>query len=148
MLRYFFAVMVMIFCIRDAEAQDVAGIRHKKKLLKGRWQLVKTVNNGTPHAIAKDEYDAVITFKCFHNYQEEVTYEGYHWIIKGKWKVYRKKADLELMQTEYISGAPPDARIQTIRFSLYQLDKIRWGGDTETKTEKIKMEYERLPKRK
>lgn len=145
MLRYFFAIMVLMLSLHDVMAQDIAGMCHKRKLLKGQWQLVKTINNVAPHTIAKEEYDAVVTFKCLHRYQEEVKYEGYHWIIKGKWKVYRHKADLELTKLEYVSGAPPGAQTQDIHFTLYQLDKTQWGGNTETKAEKVKMEYQRLP---
>lgn len=148
MLRYFIAAILFAVSLQGAVAQDIATMKHKKKLLKGQWQLVKTVNNGSPHDIGKEEYDAVVTFKCCHKYQEEVTYEGYHWLIKGKWKVYRKKADLVLTKLHYIYGAAPGAQTQDIHFSLYQLGKTRWGGDTQTKTEKIRMEYQRIPKKK
>jgi hypothetical protein len=147
MPRYLIAVILFVISLHGAMAQDIAAMKHKRKLLKGQWQLVKTVNNGTPHDIGKEEYDAVITFKCFHKYQEEVIYEGYHWLIKGRWKVYRKRADLELTKLQYVYGAAPGAQTQDIHFSLYQLDKTRWGGDTQTTAEKIKMEYQRIPKK-
>ena len=144
MHRYLLIAAVLILCLNNAMAQDPAQIHHKRKLLKGQWQLVKTYNNGVPHSIAKDEYDAVITFKSCHKYTEEVKYEGYHWIIRGRWKVYRHKDALELTKPEYISGTPPGAVPQDIHFTLYQLDKGHWGGNTVTKAEKVKMEYERI----
>ncbi len=129
----------------NAAAQDISKIHHKRKLLKGQWQLVKTVNSGIPHAVAKNDYDAVITFRAFHKYSEEVKYEGYHWIIKGKWKAYRKTDALELTKREYLSGSLGD-HPQDISFHLYLLDKKNWGGSTVAKGNDVKMEYNRIPK--
>ncbi len=140
------SLLLLLICAESLCAQDVAHTKHKKCLLRGQWQLVRTVNNGTPHIITKDEYDGVITLRCFHRYQEEVIYEGYHWIIKGRWRAYRRKADLEFTRLEYVSGAPPGGVLHDIHFSLYRLDRQHWAGHTETKEEKIQMEYEKIPR--
>lgn len=140
------SMLLLLVCAECVGAQDVVHTKHKKCLLRGQWQLVRTVNNGTPHIITKDEYDGVITLRSFHRYQEEVIYEGYHWIIKGRWRAYRRRADLEFTRLEYVSGAPPGGVLHDIHFSLYQLDRQHWAGNTETKEEKIQMEYEKMPR--
>ncbi len=140
------SLLLLLVCAESVSAQDVAHIKHKKRLLRGQWQLVRTVNNGTPHIITKDEYDGVITLRCFHRYQEEVIYEGYHWIIKGRWRAYRRKVDLEFTGLAYVLGAPPGGVLHDIHFSLYRLDAQHWAGNTETKEEKIQMEYEKIPR--
>lgn len=128
------------------DAQDASHLRGKKHLLKGEWQLVSTFSMGNEHIIAKDEYDGKIRFLPFHRYEEEVSYESMHWIIRGKWKVYRHKANLLLTKRHYTLGEleknPAD-----INFELIQLDKQHWTAAGTAKGAPVKVSYQKIPRK-
>jgi len=148
MYKYLLGTFVWLVSIAQVQAQDISHMPHKKKMLKGQWQLVRTYLDSTAHPVTPGEYDAVITMRPCHRYSEEVKYEGYHWIIKGSWQIRRHTTALQITRLRYLSGAPPGADLQDIHFTLYQLDLTHWSAATRTQAGPVKMEYTRLPKKK
>ncbi len=124
---------------------DIAHLPHKAKLLKGKWQLKRTFTEGRAHTIPKDEYDGVYVFKCFHRYMEEVQYEGYHWIIKGKWKMPKNSPTLILTKRKYVIGALEKAP-EELPFTILQLDKEQLRLKGTAKGADVEVEYNRLSK--
>ncbi len=128
--------------------KPVAELKHKKCLLKGKWQLVQTFTDSALHKVVKEEYDAIVCFKPFHRYTEEVRYEGYHWMIEGRWQVYRHKATLSLTERKYgfsnleLKYVPAD-----ILFELSELTKNNWTGNTTAENKPVKLFYSRIKKR-
>ena len=125
---------------------SVAAIKHKKCLLKGKWQLVQTFTDSAVHPVPKEEYDAVVCFKPFHKYTEEVTYEGYHWLIAGKWQVFKHKATLAITKRQYVFGKLGDVP-QDILFELSALNKNNWAGNTTAENKPVSLFYSRIKKR-
>jgi hypothetical protein len=139
--------LVLIFCcFQNMNAQDVSHMRGKKRLLKGEWQLVSTFTEGKDHTIPKEEYDGVIRFRSMHRYEEEVNYESMHWIIKGKWKVYRHKATLLLSKRHYTLGEMEKNPVDII-FELVQLDKQHWTGASTANGAPVKVSYQKIPRK-
>ena len=138
------SLVLILFCLHHLNAQDVSHMRGKKRLLKGEWQLMSTFTEGKDHTIPREEYDGVIRFRSMHKYEEEVNYESMHWIIKGKWKVYRNKSTLLLSKRHYTLGEmekdPAD-----IAFELVQLDKQQWTGAGTAKGAPVKVSYQKIP---
>jgi hypothetical protein len=129
------------FCV-NAQV-TIANTKHKSKLLKGKWQLVRTYTDKAFHDIEKSEYDAVIRIKSFHRYEEEVWYEGYHWIIQGKWSSKQKTDSLCFTKRKYIYGKLEE-RPQDIRYSLTELTKEFWTGESVAENEKVSLRYKRI----
>jgi hypothetical protein len=146
LVKFAFALL-MLLSFQYGDAQDIAHSPRKKHLLKGKWQLVSTFTEGNTHSVAKEEYDGTITFLSFHRYIEEVNYESNHWIIKGKWKVFRHKATLLLTQRRYtlneLEKNPAD-----ITFELTRLDKEHWTGATTAKGAPVTVTYQLIPRKK
>jgi hypothetical protein len=122
---------------------DIAHIKRKAKILRGEWQLVRTYTDKAFHDIEKGEYDAVVRIKCFHRYEEEVWYEGYHWIIQGKWSSKRKTASLCFTKRTYTYGKLEE-KPQDIRYSLSELSKEFWTGESVAENEKVSLRYKRI----
>ena len=145
-------VLLLIFlslftgCYVSAQ-NSVAELKHKKCLLKGKWQLVQTFTDSALHKVVKEEYDAVVRFKPFHRYTEEVSYEGYHWLIEGKWRVYRHKATLCLTQRKYVFSNIDLKHVpEDILFELSALTKNNWTGNTTAENKPVSMFYSRIKK--
>ena len=139
-------LLLLILTGKDLPAQqNIAQIRHKKCLLKGKWQLVQTFTEGALHAVSKSDYDAVIIFKSFHHFKEEVNYESYHWAIEGKWHVYKNKATLALTERNYTLGNMGEKPVDII-FELFTLDKKNWAGSSSAKGQPVKMYYQKIHK--
>ncbi len=142
----FLSLLLFWLFINQANAQDIANMRGKRCLLKGKWQLVSTFSLGADHTVAKDEYDGTIQFLCCHKYVEEVNYESNHWIITGKWKIYRHKTTLLLTHRQYTLGEleknPAD-----ITFELIKLDKANWTASSIAKGAMVKVTYQKIPKK-
>lgn len=141
----FVALTILITC--NLHGQDsIASIKHKKCILKGKWQLVRTFSNGSLHDIAKNEYDGTIRFLPLHHYIEEVNYESYHWIIKGKWHVYKQTADLNFTERTYTLGKLEDAPTD-IKLQLIQLSKTNWAAKGLAKGQPVELYYKRFSKK-
>jgi hypothetical protein len=147
------SIVLFIFLMRPQNlvAQtDIAQIKHKPRILRGEWQLVRTYTDKSFHDIEKSEYDAVIRIKRFHHYEEEVWYEGYHWIIQGKWSSKRKRDSLCFTKRAYTYGKLEE-KPQDIRYSLSELSKEYWTGESLAEGEKVNLRYKRIalqPKQK
>jgi hypothetical protein len=124
--------------------KEVGLIKHKKCLLKGRWQLIQTYSLGSLHKVSKDEYDGVITFGTFHRYKEEVRYESNHWVITGKWKVYKKKATLLLTQRQYVMGQLDQNQPEDITFELINLDPKNWSAGSVANGKPVQVSYRKI----
>ncbi|MDB5283057.1 MAG: hypothetical protein JWO06_2132 [Bacteroidota bacterium] len=137
-------VALLVLAVYHVSAQtDIAAAKHKKCILRGKWQLVQTFTEGSLHTIPKADYDAVISFKPFHRYKEEVNYESYHWVIEGKWHVFKDKATLALTQRVYSLGKMEESPTNII-FELFILDKNNWAGSSTAKGKPVKMYYSKF----
>ncbi|MFN8308794.1 MAG: hypothetical protein U0T73_02410 [Chitinophagales bacterium] len=134
-----------IFCFAQ---NSIAAIKHKPCKLRGSWQLVRTFSDGKLHDVEKNEYDAVIRMKCFHRFEEEVWYEGYHWIIEGKWYTRRKTDSLCFVQRVYTYGKLED-KPADIRYNLTELSREFWTGQSVAEGNRVELRYKKFkPKRK
>ncbi len=144
-LKRFTAFMLLVFllpCTFFAQT-TLQDIKHKPKILKGEWQLVKTFTDSAFHIIDKDEYDAVIRIKSCHQFEEEVWYEGYHWIIKGQWHAKRKTDSLCFTKRTYSYGKLED-NPKDIRYVLSELTKQQWTGNSIAEGELVQLTYQRI----
>ncbi len=143
----FLLISLSIYLSVVVSAQNsIAEIKHKKCLLKGKWQLVRTLSDSVLDSIDKEEYDHEVRLKPFHKYTEEVHYEGYHWKIEGRWQVYKHKATLALTERKYVLGNLGDVP-QDIFFELSELTKQNWTGNSTAKDKPVKMFYRRITRR-
>lgn len=146
-MKVLLRVIVIFFLILPSVCVNaqatIANTKHKSKLLKGEWQLVRTYTDKAFHDIEKSEYDAVIRIKSFHRYEEEVWYEGYHWIIQGKWSSKRKTDSLCFTNRKYTYGKLEE-KPQDIRYTLSELSKEFWTGDAQAEGEKVELRYKRI----
>mgnify|MGYP001548569638 CR=1 FL=1 len=140
-------IFLLLFSMYDLSAQkSIAKLKHKKCLLRGKWQLVQTYSDSALHKVEKADYDAVIHFKVFHRYAEEVHYEGNHWIIEGKWHVYRHRASLLLTNRKYKSGSLGDSP-KDIHYEILGLTKRNLIGNSTADNKPVKMFYERIKRK-
>lgn len=141
----FILVLCFVFDVFVAFGQTSAiqKVKHKNKLLRGQWQLVKTFTDKKFHDIDKSEYDAIIRIKCCHRFEEEVWYEGYHWIIAGKWKTKRNTDSLCFYKRQYTYGKLEE-KPNDIRYTLSEIDRKNWVGDSEAEGEKVRLFYRKI----
>ena len=118
-------------------------IKHPKCKLKGKWLLVNTVMENKSHPIDSAEYKGFFTFKPLHRFQEEAFYEGYHWIITGKWNVNKRNRQLTITNRKYVLGKLEDKPVNAL-YKLESLTKTNWSAYTEDKNVQVLVSYKKL----
>jgi hypothetical protein len=142
-------LLALLICLGHTSFSqtNIAEVKNKICLLKGDWQLIQTFSDSALHKVEKEEYDAVMRFRPFHRYNEEVHYEGYHWKIEGRWFVFRHRATLLLLKRHYVLGTLTDVP-QDIHFELAELTNLNFTGNTTAEDNPVKFFYKKVKKKK
>jgi hypothetical protein len=117
-----------------------------QKALAGKWRLIGTTVQGQFHEVRKNEFDAVITLRPHHKYQEEVFYESNHWIITGKWTTDFNNDTLTITSRAYIVGSNGKTP-EDIILHLLWLNTTEWAGEGTQQGQPVKLYYKKLIER-